>query len=110
MLQPLTESELTVMELMWNSDVPIGSYEILKNTTFKGDAIGRILRNLRKKNIIRPVGTSKTIRIRTIYEPTITKAEWIVESMKDYLNTCDQDELNEISKKIENYKRSDYNA
>lgn len=110
MLQPLTESELTVMELMWNSDVPIGTYEILKNTTFNSDTVNRIVRNLRKRNVIRAVGQTKMIRRRTIYVPTTTKAEWVLLLMKEYLETSTQDELNEMANKIVNYKKSNYGA
>ena len=82
----VTDSEREVLELLWNSDEPLTSTEIVRlciGRTWKSSYIHIMINSLLKKEMIRVAGFKKTTKnyART-FEPTITRDQWNLLRMK----------------------------
>lgn len=82
----VTDSEREVLELLWNSDEPLTSTEIVRlciGRTWKSSYIHIMINSLLKKEMIRVVGFKKTTKnyART-FEPTMTRDQWNLLRMK----------------------------
>lgn len=82
----VTDSEREVLELLWNSDEPLTSTEIVRlciGRTWKSSYIHIMINSLLKKEMIRVAGFKKTTKnyART-FEPTMTRDQWILLWMK----------------------------
>ena len=82
----VTDSEWEVLELLWNSDEPLTSTEIVKscvNRTWKPSYIHIMINSLLKKEMIRVAGFKKTTKnyART-FEPIMTRDQWNLFRMK----------------------------
>ena len=87
-MQLLSDAEFTIMEIIWNAEEPVGSYEIAKSTTLVASHIQYALRALLNKNLIRIVGEESNVRNRTrrVYKPSISKADYLVLVIRKYLD------------------------
>ena len=82
----VTDSEREVLELLWNSDEPLTSTEIVRlcvGRTWKPSYIHIMINSLLKKEMIRVGGFKKTTKnyART-FEPTMTRDQWNLLRMK----------------------------
>ncbi len=82
----VTDSEREVLELLWNSDEPLTSTEIVRlciGRTWKSSYIHIMINSLLKKEMIRVAGFKKTTKnyART-FEPTMTRDQWNLLRMK----------------------------
>ena len=82
----VTDSEREVLELLWNSDEPMTSTEIVRlciGRTWKSSYIHIMINSLLKKEMIRVAGFKKTTKnyART-FEPTMTRDQWNLLRMK----------------------------
>lgn len=82
----VTDSEREVLELLWNSDEPLTSTEIVRlcvGRTWKPSYIHIMINSLLKKEMIRVAGFKKTTKnyART-FEPTMTRDQWNLLRMK----------------------------
>lgn len=82
----VTDSEREVLELLWNSDEPLTSTEIVRlciGRTWKSSYIHIMINSLLKKEMIRVAGFKKTTKnyART-FEPTMTRDQWNLLWMK----------------------------
>lgn len=73
----LTKSELEVMNLLWDTDHPLTSSEIVndsKNRTWKKTYINILIKSLLQKEMIRVAGMKQMVKnyART-FEPTVTR-------------------------------------
>lgn len=111
-MQLLSDAEFTIMEIIWNAEEPVGSYEISKNSTLIQSHIQYSLRALLNKKLIRIIGEESNARNRTrrVYEATISKADYIVLVIRKYLDIFSDKEKQELSEKILEYQRSDCDA
>ena len=111
-MQLLSDAEFTIMEIIWNAEEPVGSYEIAKSTTLVASHIQYALRALLNKHLIRIVGEESNVRNRTrrVYKPNISKADYLVLVIRKYLDIFSDKEKQELSEKILEYQRSDCDA
>lgn len=82
----ITDSEREVLELLWNSDEPLTSTEIVRlcvGRTWKSSYIHIMINSLLKKEMIKVAGFKKTTKnyART-FEPTMTRDQWNLFQMK----------------------------
>lgn len=82
----VTDSEREVLELLWNSDEPLTSTEIVRlciGRTWKSSYFHIMINSLLKKEMIRVAGFKKTTKnyART-FEPTMTRDQWNLLRMK----------------------------
>ena len=82
----VTDSQREVLELLWNSDEPLTSTEIVRlciGRTWKSSYIHIMINSLLKKEMIRVAGFKKTTKnyART-FEPTMTRDQWNLLRMK----------------------------
>lgn len=73
----LTKSELEVMNLLWDTDQPLTSSEIVSNSvnrTWKKTYINLLIKSLLQKEMIRVAGMKQMVKnyART-FEPTMTR-------------------------------------
>lgn len=117
----VTDSELQVLDLLWEQDEPLTSTEIVhlsKDRTWKASYIHIMITSLLKKEMIRVAGFKKTTKnyART-FEPSMTREQWnllqVTQQQKDTSRTLsqlftalleeetDKEVLNELSDMLE---------
>ena len=120
----LTKSEQEVMELLWASEEPLSSREIIaksKDKTWKDSYIHIIINSLLEKNMIQVSGVQQTTKNYTrIFSPTISKDKWMISQISESEHSSstikylfgeilqqihDQESLNELSDFIEKQKK-----
>ena len=83
----LTKSEQEVMELLWASEEPLSSREIIaksKDKTWKDSYIHIIINSLLEKNMIQVSGFKQTTKNYTrIFSPTISKDKWMISQISE---------------------------
>lgn len=82
----LTDSEKQVLDLLWDSEEPLTSTEIVKlcaGRTWKPSYIHIMINSLLKKEMIKVAGFKKTTKnyART-FEPTMTRDQWSLFQVK----------------------------
>lgn len=83
--EKLTQKELEVMKVLWNSAKPLSAQEIpVIQPALKKNTVLAVTRELLKKSYIKisDIVYHNTVLART-YEPTITFEEYLVNSLKD---------------------------
>ncbi len=85
-IKKLTDSEKQVLDLLWDSEEPLTSTEIVKlcaGRTWKPSYIHIMINSLLKKEMIKVAGFKKTTKnyART-FEPTMTREQWSLFQVK----------------------------
>lgn len=78
----LTKSEEQIVELLWNSEEPLTSSEIIKNSvdkTWKDSYVHLLINSLMEKGIIEVAGFKKaTKNYARTFKPTVSREEYLV--------------------------------
>lgn len=78
----LTKSEEQIVELLWNSEEPLTSSEIIRNSvekTWKDSYVHLLINSLMEKGIIEVAGFKKaTKNYARTFKPTISREEYLV--------------------------------
>lgn len=76
----LTKSELEVMDVLWNSDVPMSRADLLANSrekTWKDSSVHILLNGLLNKGAIREAGLVKRSKtFGRLFSPALTREEY----------------------------------
>ena len=81
----LTKSEMEIMDVMWESDVPMSRSDLLEHSeykTWKDSSVHILLNGLLQKNAIRQAGLVK--RSKTygrVFVPTMTREEYFANTI-----------------------------
>lgn len=120
----LTKSEEQIVELLWNSDEPLTSSEIIRNSvdkTWKDSYVHLLINSLMDKGIIEVAGFKKaTKNYARTFRPTMSREEYLVlnltksknyskaqmpEFFKTFIDqTTDAELLNELEEVIKQRK------
>lgn len=78
----LTNSEKQIMEVLWKSDVPLSSHDIILSSsdkTWKNSSVHLLLNSLLDKELIEVAGFEKrTKNYARVFKPTISYVDYIL--------------------------------
>ena len=78
----LTNSEKQIMEVLWKSDVPLSSHDIIlssSNKTWKNSSVHLLLNSLLDKELIEVAGFEKrTKNYARVFKPTLSYVDYIL--------------------------------
>lgn len=104
----LTNSESEVMDLLWSSNEPLSSREIIeksKDKSWKDSYVHLILNSLLEKNMIKIAGFKQTTKNYTrIFSPVMSREKWMLSQISDKEHSNDMIIclFDEILKQIDN--------
>ena len=82
----LSKSENEVMELLWNTNIPLTASEIVNQSpkkTWKTSYVHLLLNSLLKKEMIKVAGIKQTTKnFARTFEAAVTKEEYMIIEMK----------------------------
>lgn len=85
-MKKLTNSEMQVMELLWDCNIPLTASEIVshcKDRFWKDSYIHIIVRSLLDKEMIQIVGFKKTVKnYARAFEASMSREEWMIMQIK----------------------------
>lgn len=119
----LTKSEMQIMDVLWDSDVPLSRADLLERSedkTWKDSSVHILLNGLLKKSAIREVGFVKRSKTygRT-FAPTLTREQYFATTIFSHARKPEiiglfaallkrkditDDQLNEIEKLVQERK------
>ena len=86
-IKKLTDSEKQVLDLLWDSEEPLTSTEIVKlcaGRTWKPSYIHIMINSLLKKEMIKVAGFKQTTKnFARVFEPTMTREQWNLFQIKE---------------------------
>ena len=78
----LTNSEKQIMEVLWKSDVPLSSHDIILSSsdkTWKNSSVHLLLNSLLDKELIEVAGfEKKTKNYARVFKPTLSYVDYIL--------------------------------
>lgn len=78
----LTNSEKQIMEVLWKSDVPLSSHDIILSSsdkTWKNSSVHLVLNSLLDKELIEVAGFEKrTKNYARVFKPTLSYVDYIL--------------------------------
>ena len=78
----LTNSEKQIMEVLWKSDVPLSSHDIILSSsdkTWKNSSVHLLLNSLLDKDLIEVAGFEKrTKNYARVFKPTLSYVDYIL--------------------------------
>lgn len=78
----LTNSEKQIMEVLWKSDVPLSSHDIILSSsdkTWKNSSVHLLLNSLLNKELIEVAGFEKrTKNYARVFKPTLSYVDYIL--------------------------------
>ena len=103
-MKQLPRIQLKIMDCLWKSDEPIGLFEITETTGLPRGEVSVNIRKLRNKNLMRVTSHGKTQRVRNLYEPVISKTEYVQMLLLDVLEISSDEEIGTILKDMDGEK------
>lgn len=100
-MKQLPKLQLLIMNCLWQADEPIGLFEITESTGLARGEVSVNIRKLRNKNLMRVTSHGKTQRVRNLYEPVISKSEYVELLLLDVVEISSEEEIDDILKKID---------
>lgn len=83
----LTNSEQEVMNLLWSSEEPLSSRDIIKqssNKSWKDSYVHLLINSLLEKNMIEVSGFKQATKNYTrVFSPSISREQWLISQIDD---------------------------